>query len=109
MKDGRGSASTATPRKNATESGGSPSSSNSRRQTRSQVAAAIVINKTEIQEGSVKCKNKFEEENLAPRTLTTDVPQSAAHDPMNRKLDFKSSESKKKGRSNQTGCRSSII
>ncbi|KAK1669076.1 hypothetical protein QYE76_057235 [Lolium multiflorum] len=75
MKDGIGT----TPRKNATESGGSPSSSNSRRQTRSQVAAAI----------------KSEKENSGPRTLTTDVPQSAAHDPMNRKLDFESSESKR--------------
>ncbi|KAK1600852.1 hypothetical protein QYE76_018841 [Lolium multiflorum] len=75
MKDGIGT----TPRKNATESGGSPSSSNSRRQTRSQVAAAI----------------KSEKENSGPRTLTTDVPQSAAHDPMNRKLDFDSSESKR--------------
>jgi hypothetical protein len=88
MKDGIGT----TPKKKATESGGSPSSSNSRRQTRSQVAAAIVINKTEIQEGSVRRKTKSEEENSVPRTLTTDVPQSAAHDPMNRKLIFKSSE-----------------
>jgi hypothetical protein len=75
MKDGIGT----TPRENATESGGIPSSRNSRRQTRSQVAAAI----------------KSEEKNSVRRTLTTDVPQSAAHDPMNRKLDFESSESKK--------------
>ncbi|KAM0854454.1 hypothetical protein ACQ4PT_050427 [Festuca glaucescens] len=90
--DGTSAASAATSQGNVIDTGGSPSNSNSRRQTRAQAAIASMVNTTEIQGGSAGRNSKFQEENSAPRTLTTDVPSSAAQDTMNRKLVFNSTE-----------------